>query len=202
MKRGFTLIELLISITIFSILIALAAYSFRFNIGIIRKVVMPYPKQAMNFSYLNDALKSIFYFVGEKRNMIGNKKFFIYFYGEKNMVKFITTGKNGPMLCKLYLDNDTLKLDRVDVYAKYNDYKNPYFPKNKTKSVALMKDVENLDISYLENGTLVHRVKKEIPDMIKISLVQNGKQWTFYFKVKSNFRKKKDYAEYFYALSK
>ncbi len=202
MKRGFTLIELLISITIFSILIALAAYSFRFNIGIIRKIVMPYPKQAMDFSCLNDTLKSIFYFVGEKKNIIGDKKFFDYFYGEKNRIRFITMGKNGPMLCKLYLDNGTLKLDRVDVYTRYNDYKDPYFVKSKTKSTFLMGGVEDLDISYLVDGAMVHFVKEKVPRMIKIGLTQEGKHWTFYFKVESNFKKKKDYAEYFYSLTK
>lgn len=200
MRRGFTLIELLISITIFSILLALAAYSFRFSADVVRKVFMPYPEQAMNYSCLNDALKNIFYFIAEKKDIEGKEKFFVYFFGEKNGVKFITMDKDGPKLCALYLDNNTLKLDKVSVYAKYNNYKNPYFDKDKTKSISLMKNIRDLNISYLVNGVMVHQVNEKIPEMVEINLQQGGEKLTFYFKVESNFEKKKEYTEYFYTL--
>ncbi len=65
MRKGFTLIEMLVSIIIFSFIIALAAYSFRFYADITKKIIMPYPQQAVNFSNLGDAVRSMFYFVSE-----------------------------------------------------------------------------------------------------------------------------------------
>ena len=203
MRKGFTLIEMLVSIIIFSFIIALAAYSFRFYADITKKIIMPYPQQAVNFSNLGDAVRSMFYFVSEDSDELGKKSFYIYFYGDAESMSFITAKpiriSGNIAVCKLYLDNGTLMLDESPVYSKYNNYKEPSLIAEDEKKIALMKNVSDLQLTYFENQKKTQALKEKIPQLVEIQLKQNGKQMTFYFKIKSDFVKKINWTELLYA---
>ncbi len=203
MRKGFTLIEMLVSIIIFSFIIALAAYSFRFYADMTKKIIMPYPQQAVNFSNLGDAVRSMFYFVSEDSDELGKKSFCIYFYGDAESMSFITAKpiriSGNIAVCKLYLDNGTLMLDESPVYSKYNNYKEPSLIAEDEKKIALMKNVSDLQLTYFENQKKTQALKEKIPQLVEIQLKQNGKQRTFYFKIKSDFAKKINWTELFYA---
>ncbi len=203
MRKGFTLIEMLVSIIIFSFIIALAAYSFRFYADITKKIIMPYPQQAVNFSNLGDAVRSMFYFVSEDSDELGKKSFYIYFYGDAESMSFITAKpiriSGNIAVCKLYLDNGTLMLDESPVYSKYNNYKKPSLIAEDEKKIAIMKNVSDLQLTYFENQKKTQALKDKIPQLVEIQLKQNGKQMTFYFKIKSDFVKKINWTELLYA---
>ena len=201
-KKGFTLIELLISIVIFSFIIAAATYSFRLNIGIVRKIIMPYPQEAVKFSYLEDAVRSIFYFVGERKNMLNKTAFFTYFYGNDKQMRFITSkpiGFEGIALCRLYLHNNTLFLDESPVYSKYNNYKEPKLTPKDKKQVILMQNVSKIRIKYFIKDKQVYSLNEKIPNLVKIELTSNDKNRVFYFSIMSNFEVKKYLTRAFYA---
>ena len=203
MKRGFTLIEMLVSIIIFSFIIALAAYSFRFYADITKKIIMPYPQRAVNFSNLGGTIRSMFYFVSEKSNELGKKSFYIYFYGDASSMSFITAKpikiSDNIAVCKLYLDNGTLILDESPVYSKYNNYKEPTLTTEDEKKVIIMKNVSDLQLTYFRNQKKIQILKEQMPQLVEIQLKQNGKQMTFYFKIKADFVKKINWTELFYA---
>ena len=203
MKRGFTLIEMLISIVIFSFIVALATYSFRFYTDIVKKIVMPYPQQVVKFSKLEDAVRSIFYFTGERKNTEGKLKFFTYFYGNKDEMKFITAEPLNPnygiAVCKLYLDNNTLVLEESPVYSKYNDYKRPSLTPEDEKKLILMSDVSSLEFTYFTGEKKTDSLKEDVPNLIEMKVKQKDKSLSLYFKVKSEFRKKRDLMRFFYA---
>jgi|GEM_PF-4110180 len=197
---GFTLVELLVAAAIFSFVIGLAAYSFRFYTDIVKKVVMPYPEKAVNFSKLQDALKSMFYFVGENMNLFGKKQFFLYFYGKPDEIKFISAepvfGKS-ISVCRLYKKNGKLILAESPVYSKYNNYKLPKITAEK-KDTVLMNNVSDIRITYFTDKAKTSFLKEKIPRLIKIDITQNNKKLTFYFKIESDFNSKKALTGFIY----
>ena len=201
-RYGFTLIELLIALMIFSIAIGLAAYSFRFYVHIIDKIIMPYPKEGVNFSKLRDAIESTFYFVGEKKNMLGKKRFFFFFYGQEKEMKFITTK---PILghtlsvCRIYVKDDKLIWEEAPVYARDNDYKMPDITTHK-KQIVLMKNISDFQLEYFKEGKkLFSYIKEQLPTLVAIHFTKDGRETTFFCKIKSDFVTKKAFTGYFYA---
>lgn len=199
-KKGFTLIELLIAITIFSVLIALATYSFRLDVGLIKRIFMPYPEDAVKFSTLNDIIKSMFFYVGVKKNIYGKKKFFIYFYGIKNNMRFISMTKDGPKLFMLSKKNRSLQLKEARIYSRDNDYKNPFFPPKDTKVKTIFNDVDNVNFSYYINNKRYSDLKEKVPTLVKISITRGNTKSTYSFKIESTFNKKLNYAEFFHSV--
>ncbi len=203
MKKGFTLIEMLVSMVIFSFIIALAAYSFRFYAYITKKIVMPYPDEAVRFSRLEDVVKSMFYFVCETNNGIGKKQFYIYFHGDSKSMDFITAKPvnivDNIAVCRLYLDNNTLILKESPVYSKYNNYKEPSLIKEVEKTFTIMNNVSDFKLTYFKDNKKTHYLDKKIPQLVEIQIKWKNKQMTFYFKIMSNFEKKKYFMDLFYA---
>ncbi len=203
-KSGFTLIELLVAITIFSFLIALATFSFRFYANLVKKLIMPYPNNAVMFSRLRDAVDSTFYYVVEKQDITGKPHFFLFFNGEPSQMEFITSkplGFGGIALCKLYLTNDNqLILEESPIYCCKNNYKYPRFIKSDTKQFVVMKNVKALQISYLVNGRYKRKVNGKVPSLINVRLESTKDQtYVLFFKVASNFNTKKALTQLYYA---
>ncbi len=205
-KKGFTLVEMLISIVIFSFIIALATYSFRFYASMVRKIIMPYPQTAVNFSYLNDAIDSIFYFVGQRKNpdIVDREDFFIYFYGKDKEVKFISSKpvyfKDNIAICRLYVDNNkNLTLEESPVYSPYNNYKNPTLISQKKKTIILLKNVSNIQLFYIIDGKKKTSLNEKIPSSIEMHITTDNKKMTLYFKIQSNFNNKLKLTRFYYA---
>ncbi len=201
-NKGFTLIELLVTVVIFAFIIGLAAYSFRFYAGIVKKIIMPYPEEAVNFSKLQNAIESSFYFIGERKNDFGKSKFFLYFNGSPEKMEFISSKpilENGLAVCKLYSKDGKLIWEESPVYSKYDNYKIPKIT-DKKKQLILMNNISNFHITYYTNNTNSGSdfITEKMPRLIKISLSQNGKQWSFYFKIESDFNTKENIIRYMY----
>ena len=195
-ENGFTLIEVLVSIVIFSFLIGLAAYSFRFYIGIIGKIQDSYPERARNLSLLGETIRSMFWFVGEKKALLDKDRFFVYFYGKPDSMLFIT-GKpidisNNLAVCKLFIDNNNLILQESPVYFKYNNYKNPCIVNDFKKDLIILKNVDRIELAYFSKGKEIRNLEGNIPSLVKMSLIfKDKKEMVVYFKIKSNFYNKK-----------
>ena len=202
-KKGFTLVEMLIAVVIFSFMVGLAAYSFRFYIGLVNKIVMPYPKDAVIFSKLRSAIDSMFYYVAEKKDIVGKQKFYYYFYGNNKEMRFITTKpilSDELYVCEIHEKNGDLVWEESPVYCKNNDYKNPDLVD--PKSIVLFSDISDFEIGYFVNGQKIFGdIKEEMPDLIEVSFVKKktGKKFNLYFKIKSTFNNKKALTEYIYA---
>jgi len=195
-KRGFTLIELLISIVIFSLMIGIATYSFSLYVDIIRKSFDPYPENAYRFSELQDSIRSMFYYVGEKKDIVGDKKFFLYFFGKPNSMVFVSAQSafkdNNLTVSKIFIEEHTLVLEECNIYSCYNDYKNPNFVKGHTKKIIIGEHVKDINIFYFVDGKQERFLKDKIPNLIRMEIeFDNKKKYTWYFKVMSDFLNKK-----------
>ena len=198
-EKGFTLIEILIAVIIFSFVIWLASYSFSFYTSLIKKITQPYPETAINFSKLREAVDDAFFYVGQKRDLLGKVKDFIYFYGSKNEMKFITTKPffyNEPCVCKLYFDNDSIKWEESPVYSKYDNYKSPELTQNNLKKITLWKNVSGFKLEYIVDKEKVSSIKEKIPSLVQISFNKKGKLLVFYFNVRSDFKEKLFWTKY------
>ncbi|WP_457643480.1 type II secretion system protein [Persephonella sp.] len=203
MRRGFTLIELLVAIVIFSSLVALAAYSFRFYADVVKKITMPYPERAINFSYLDDAFKSLLVFVGQKKDISGKMQFYDVFYGKPHSVEFVSAearGINGVAICRLSLDNESVYLECSPVFNKLVDYKEPKIVEKIAEKLVVFKNVKSMRLFYFYRGERVSHISRKIPELIQLSLVyKDNRKFDMFFAVKTNFFNKKVFTEYFYA---
>ncbi len=212
-ERGFTLIKFLIAIVIFASLIAMAAFSFRYYAGIVKKIVAPYPQKAMRLSELRDVIDSAFYYVGEKVNSLQQREeFFVVFDGRRKEMIFVSAEplfiNSGVVLCRIYMDTKKreLILEESPIYDKKVNYKDPSFLKN-DKKVVLLENVKDVDFYYYIDGDRVKEVENRMPNMVEVVITQLGKDGrqstlTLYFRIKSDFRNKVYLTKAFYASSR
>ncbi len=201
-KKGFTLIEILIALVIFTIIIGLSAYSFRFYAGVVNKIIMPYPKNAVIFTKLRNALDSSFYFVGQKKDLSGKENFFMYFYGTNSRITFITTKpllENTLAVCSLYLKNSQLIWEESPVYSKLDNYKMPQITRQNIKRTVLFKNVSKFNITYFINSSSFSSIKERYPTLIEMNFTLNKAKKKLFFKIKSNFENKIEWTKYLYA---
>ena len=200
--KGFTLIEVLIALVVFSIVMGLAAYSFRFHINIINKIIFPYPKEAMEFSKLGSAIRSGFYYIGEKKGLMGKGRFFIFFKGQSDEMEFITAKPimGGKLaVCRLFFNDGNLICEESPVYSKDNNYKYPEITA-KSKKVVLISGIEDFFFEYFKNGEKMSSdVSDEMPDAVVMRFKEHGQEKTYFFKIESDFSKKKELTGYYYA---
>ncbi len=200
-KNGFTLIEILISLVIFSFMIGLASYSFRFYVNILSKTETVYPLMSINYSKLRDALASLMCYIGEKSG-IGDKIYFYnYFYGYTNKLIFISNEpiiNTQPSLCELYYDNGSLMWKESPIFLRKNNYKNPFFMK-KSKKEVLIKNIKKLKIYYFFNNKKFKTLIEKFPECILISFInKNNKRIDWYFKIESFCKNRRKFIEYLY----
>ena len=92
MKKAFTLVELLVTIILFSLLLVVALYSFRFASLDIKNVNNTNPKEAIYYNKLRDAISSIYPYVDVDSKEENKYKAVHYFFkGEKTECFFITS---------------------------------------------------------------------------------------------------------------
>ncbi len=199
-KKGFTLIETLIAVLLFSIIIGLATYSFSFYTNLIKKIVKPYPEEAVNFSKLRSAIDSLFYYVTEKKDPFGTVNFSDFFSGKKTQIQFISAHpiENTTLsICKIFYDNKTIFYEESPIYEKNNDYNNPQITPN-SKKIAILKNIDDFSIKYFIGSSLYNTLKGRYPTLIEVSFKKEGKAYEYFFKIKSNFYKKKTLTHYLY----
>lgn len=189
-SKGFTLIELLISLVIFSLLVGIFARSFSFFTSFIKKLISPYPEEAVNIGQLRLAINSIFYYTCKK-----NKKTFYYFFGTPQEIRFITTKpilEKELAVCRIYREAGKLLWEEAPVYSIQSDYNIPTLGQEKKRKI-LLGGISDFSIEYyFPDGKSSYFVKEKIPALVKMLVLRDGKKREFFFKINSDFKDKKD----------
>ncbi len=195
MKRGFTLIELLVSIAIFSILVSIVAYAFRYSLDISKFLKYRYMPDLQTLSKLRDSIDSIyFYDAVDERKIKTEDKIFLFFKGKRSEVTYITVK---PVLVKGYSlvisrikqENDKLILEEYPLYSKDINYKLPSLKNVKTEKVVLFENLESVEFKYTDkDGKERVELKDTVPRLIKLTLrLKNRDKKVLFFKVKSDY---------------
>lgn len=203
-KRAFTLIEILVAIAIFSVIVTITAYSFKFSLGIVKFLKTPYLQELENLSKLRDSFNSLFFFLSEDDGTMAiDKKFSFFFKGNNHRVIFITTKplfhkRDFLFILEIKFDHNSLKVREYPVYDPLVDYKIPSIP-SKIPYTNLLSNIKSFDLKYFQNGNWQNSMVADIPELIRLSYEKkNGEKRVLYFKVQSDFYQKKQLSEYLY----
>ena len=186
MRLGFTLIELLVTIVLFSLLLSISLYSFRFVSINIHNINNTNPKQAINYTLLRDTISSIYSYIDTEReeNHI-SKSYFFYFNGNEKKCRFIT--KSGIFtkrlsLVELRFENNTLFYYESKVFNKDINYR--YLDKvYLSKKIKLLSNIRKFSFHY--NNEKKSSFYKDIPSFIIIKFKKNKRYYQYKFKIKS-----------------
>lgn len=188
MKRAFTLIELLITIVLFSLLLATSLYSFRFISINIRNINNTNPQKAINYDLLRGVFNSIYYYIDNNEKEIDiEKKFYFYFYGERDSCKFITKSplfSKEISLVKLQYKDNRLLYGESTIFNKNKDYRKLDILRLE-KEIVILKNIDNLKFSYKINNKNTKELINEIPELVNIEFKLNSKEYNYSFSIKS-----------------
>ena len=204
-RKAFTLIETLVAIALLSVVITIAAYSFRFSTEIVKFLTTPSLQEFENLSRLRDSLNSLFFFLSEDEKIRDiEKKFSFFFNGNSHYLIFITTKplvhkRDSLYLLEVKFNNGKLEAKEYPVYDSLVNYKNPSIP-SKVFSIILLPEIKNLNIEYLKDGKWQNRIKGQIPELIKFTYEdKRGEKKVLTFRVQSDFYYKKEFCKYLYS---
>ncbi len=184
-KKAFTLIELLVTIVLFSLLLAVALYSFRFASMDIKSINNTNPQEAIDYYMIRRAIHSLYPLVDIDKNETNQLKAVHYFFnGDKEECSFITDRGvffNGVVLGHLYFKENQLLYEEGKIFDKGIDYKELYKIPFLHK-VSILKNIDKLEFSYLSlDNRLYSNYKNNIPISISIKFIQNKKSKKYYF---------------------
>jgi prepilin-type N-terminal cleavage/methylation domain-containing protein len=204
-RKAFTLIETLVAIALLSVVITIAAYSFRFSTDIIKFLKTPSLQELENLSRLRDSLNSLFFFLSEDEKIRDiEKKFSFFFKGNSHYLVFITTRpfvhkRDSLYLLEVKFNNGKLEVREYPVYDPLVNYKNPSIP-SKVSPVILLSEIKDLNIEYLKDGKWQNVIKGEIPELIKFTYKdKRGEKRILTFRVQSDFYYKKEFCKFLYS---
>jgi len=199
-NSGFTLVELLVSLAIFSLLSLSATVSLSLIGDITRRVDLNYADQTRALSLLQDSLKSIFSYVGQKKRYITSEpEFFDYFYGSPHEVTFVSTrgvAHNGLVLSRIYQEGSALFLTETRLYDPRYSYLSPDIKDRVSEPLLLLSGVENFTLRYFRNHKWQKQLTEQFPDLIKIILKSENRSLTMQAALGSRFKQKKSRAEW------
>jgi len=206
MRRGFTLIELLVSIAIFSILVSIVAYAFRYSLDISKFLNYRYLPDLQVISKLRDSINSTYFYVAiDEKKFKTEDKIFFYFYGKRNELTFITTKpviikKHNLVVSIIKRDGTRLILEEHPVYAEDINYKFPTLKNLKMKSIVLFENIRNSNFEFMDkNGNRKIEIKEDIPKLVKLTVeFTDGRIREFYFRIMSDYYLKEKIDEEYY----
>ena len=175
-KQAFTLIELLVTIVLFSLLLVVALYSFRYVSLNIRKINNTNPQMAMRFNFLKDVFSSAYPYIDtDVTKKVGKERYYNYFKGKKESCRFVSSASlfyNEIIIVNLFVENKKLYYSEGKIFAKDIDYKK-------------LDNIEMLSFSYKLNDKIYQHISKKIPDRVRIDFKQKSKTYSYIFSVKS-----------------
>ncbi len=206
MRRGFTLIELLVSIAIFSIIVSIVAYAFRYSLDISKFLKYRYLPDLQVLSKLRDSLNSTFFYVAiNERKFKTEDKIFFYFYGRRNELTFVTTKpvivKNHSLVVsRIKRDGTKLVLEEHPVYAEDMNYKFPKLKNLKMERLVLFENIRSSNFEFTDkNGKRKIEIKEDIPQLVKLTVeFTDGEKKEFYFRIMSDYYMKEKIDEEYY----
>ena len=205
-KLAFTLMELLITITLFTLLLATALYSFRFMSLNVRKINNTNPEIVMNYTILRDAFSSMYHYIDvNPLSKIGKDRYFFYFKGTSNGCKFITQSGyfyNELVLVNLIFKDEQLWYAESKIFSKNINYKeinNIKFYKKKR----VLKNVHDLSFSYTIDEKKSLELFNKLPTSVSLTFKnQKNQQKKYIFAIKSKTKIRKQIIIRDYDLSK
>ncbi len=187
-KQAFTLIELLVTIVLFSLLLVVALYSFRYVSLNIRKINNTNPQMAMKFNFLKDVFSSAYPYIDtDVTKKVGKERYYNYFKGKKESCRFVSSASlfyNEIIIVNLFVENKKLYYSEGKIFAKDIDYKKLDDIKM-TKKIKVLDNIEMLSFSYKLNDKIYQHISKKIPDRVRIDFKQKSKTYSYIFSVKS-----------------
>jgi len=203
--KGFTLMEVLIAVAVLSIIISITVMSLRYITDIIKFLKTPIMEELMNISYMRDSIKSSFFFYIENDKTLDiNKKFKLFFYGNKEQLQFITTkpifNKRGILHIEhLIFENHNLYIKEFPVYHKDVNYKKPVIPTKVNKKI-LIPNIKNFEFSYFYNNRWTSVIQNKMPTVIKIKYINHkGISREIYIKIETDFYQKEELNKYLHS---
>ena len=204
MKRAFTLVELLVAITIFSVVLSITSFSFRFFTRVEKFLSTPSLEEIENLSKLRDSVNSLFFFLSEnERTKDLEKKFNYFFKGDKQSLSFVAAkplfgNRDNLYIIEIRFQKDTLYVREYPIYDPLVNYKNPSFP-SKIPLIPLFTDIKDFTIEYFKDSRWLKELKNTIPELIKFSYSdKTGNRKVLIFSVNSDFYRKKDFCKFLY----
>lgn len=189
MKKAFTLVELLVTIVLFSLLLVVALYSFRFASLDIKNVNNTNPKEAIYYHKLRDAISSIYPYVDvdpkEKNRYMAVHYFF---NGREKECFFITSSGfffKELVMSHLYYKDKRLWYEEGIIFNKSINYKKletiPF-----THRVMLLDNIDKLSLSYLSVNKIVKELKNTLPSLITIETVKGEEKKKYLFALQAD----------------
>ena len=188
MKKAFTLVELLVTIILFSLLLVVALYSFRFASFDIKNVNNTNPKEAIYYNKLRDAISSIYPYVDVDTQEENRYKAVHYFFKGQKKECFFTTSSGfffqELVISHLYYKDKALWYEEGIIFDKNIDYKNlETIPL--THRIMIVDDLDKLSFSYLSLEQVVNELNNKLPVLITIEMFIGEEKKIYSFALRS-----------------
>ena len=187
-KQAFTLIELLVTIVLFSLLLVVALYSFKYVSLNMRKLNNTNPQTAMTFNFLKDVFSSTYPYIDtDITKKIGRERYYNYFEGKKDSCRFVSSASlfyDELIIVNLFVEDKKLYYSEGKFFAKDIDYKNLDAIKL-TKKIKVLENIEMLSFSYKLNDKRYKHISKKIPNVIHMTFKQKSKTYSYIFSIQS-----------------
>ena len=187
-RYAFTLIELLVTIVLFSLLLVVALYSFRYVSLNIRNINNTNPQTAMTFNLLKDVFSSVYPYIDtDTSKRVGRERYYHYFEGKEKSCRFVSSSSlfyDELIVVHLFLEDEKLYYAEGNIFSKEIDYKNLDAIKLKQK-IKVLDNVEMISFSYKLNDKSYKHISRVIPEGIRINFEKRSKKYSYIFSVKS-----------------
>jgi len=204
-RQAFTLIELLVTIVLFSLLLVVALYSFRYVSLNIRNINNTNPQRAMTFNFLKDVFSSAYPYIDtDVSKRVGRERYYYYFEGKEKSCRFVTSASlfyDELVIVNLFVKDDKLYYTEGKIFAKDIDYKN-LDSIALTQKIKVLDNIEMLSFSYKLNGKSYNHISKKIPEGISMNFKQKAKSYSYIFSVKLKENVRLENLIYDYDLAK
>lgn len=189
MKMAFTLVELLVTIVLFSLLLVVALYSFRFASLDIKNINNTNPKEAIYYNKLRDVIASIYPYVDVDAKEKNRYKSVHYFFkgNDKECFFVSSSGIFFGELVKghLYYKDKSLWYEEGVIFDKNIDYKRldsiPMLHR-----VKIIDNIKELSFSYLFSSKVIQKLNNQFPSLITIDMVKGEEKKKYSFAIKSH----------------
>jgi len=189
-RHAFSLVEMLVAITLLSMLIGLAVFSFRQQLMTISKIKTSGINTVIKYNQLSSSIESIKYYVVDNYDNLNRpmNDLHYFFKGSSQSLSFITTN---PLFSKnisvvlLTCSNKQLLYTEEELYRFINFLK-PIVLEN-SKNLIMFKNIKQCNFSYILNNKKTSTLINDIPNTIELSIqLKNKKKFTLFTSIKSD----------------